>query len=43
MLIVFAEEQKYKEKKEIFQKFEDVRREIEKRTFNRVGDTKNVR
>ena len=43
LAIVFAEEQKYDQKKEIFDNFEDVREEIEKRTFKRVGNTKNVR
>ena len=41
--IVFAEEQKHKQKKETFYNFEDVREEIEKRTIKRVGESKNVR
>ena len=41
--IVFAEEQRYGQKKETFDNFEDVREEIEKRTIKRVGESKNVR
>ena len=41
--IVFAEEQRYGQKKETFYNFEDVREEIEKRTIKRVGKSKNVR
>ena len=41
--IVFAEELKYELEEEIFDKFEDVRVEIEKRTEKRVGKSKNVR
>ena len=41
--IVFAEEKKYAQKEKIFNNFEDVRKEIEERTYKRVKDSKNVR
>ena len=43
MQIVFAVEQKYEKESVVFDNFEDVRKEIEERTFKRVGNSKNVR